>query len=196
MPEFVGELLRRYAGNGYTAGMRFKSCALAVFALSSCTGETSDQAAKCAVYQSFYEYWPAGARPQFRFVRQTLELTASEARAPDQFEPGGLIGDPYNLHAEMFVQDTSGYADQLISEPVAVSDCFPEGGPVFIDESEQLSNRSPDIREVWTFSPVALAPDGRHALLFVRVPSSDYYILFERQGSEWVMIGHRVGRLA
>jgi hypothetical protein len=184
--------------------MKFKSCALAVFALWGCNGEGTRQATTCAVYQSFYEYWPVEVRQQFRFARQARSHNTSGQRPVDRFVPG-LFVDPYNLHPPEFVEDTSAYFDQLRSDPGVVSDCFPEGGPIFIeaseDQGELLAAPDQELRSIWTFSPVAIAPDGRHALMQAMdycgiVCGQEYFILFERQGSEWVLVGHRLGMIA
>ena len=105
------------------------------------------------------------------------------------------------MHPPEFAEDTSAYFDQLGSGPGVVSDCFGEDGPMFIEASEDqraLLDANREIHWILTVSPVAVSPDGRHALMEAVfdcgvVCAQQEFILFERQGSDWVLVGHRSG---
>ncbi len=183
--------------------MRFWSFPLAFFVLLGCTDANKREREACAVYQTFYEYWPVEARQQFRVVRQSLPYNTQGQRPVNSFEPG-VFRDPDNMHPPEFVEDTSAYFDQLQSEPSVVSDCFREGGFVFVDESEDLSallDADGEIGWILTLSPVAIASDGRHALMRAMfycgmLCAEEHFILFERQDSEWILKGNRRGMVS
>lgn len=173
--------------------MRFKVSTLAVFALLSCTGEAAREAEECAVYQAFYEYWPVAARPQLRFARQARPHDTAGIPPVVRFEPG-FVADPNNMHPPEFSLETSAYFNQLNSDAVTISDCFPQGGPTFIEESEQQEFwGADDDTLVLVLSPVALAPDGQHALVLTTTAGGEFYLLFERQGPRWVLKGNAAG---
>ena len=174
----------------------------AVFVVLGCAPQTPRQSAACQVYQSFFDKWPAQARPHLRLVRQSLpESALRDELAPNRFAPGLLTAPPpNNIPPGEITNDTSQYFHQLRSRPVAVSDCFSEEGPTFIEASEDkrelLDRADHNISFIWTVSPVAISPDGRHALIFAEYYCGDLcagavYILFERQGSDWALVGHR-----
>jgi hypothetical protein len=187
----------------------FAFVAVAAIALTSCGRQTAAPAApaldhtSCAVYRSFYEQLPVKERNAFR-ARSSPEMLVThriDDVAPIRFERGnGLLAPPGigEPPPEEFAADTSSYWGQVRTKPaVRLSDCFPEEGPRFFEDSENLTEdvRQAGTDKVWRVSPVAISADGRRALILGShwcgslCGGTDYY-LFDRAGSDWVLVGH------
>ena len=68
--------------------MRFWLLALAVLVFPACNGANTRERDTCAIYQSFYEYWPVPARQEIRFVRQARPYNTNGQQPIVSFEPG------------------------------------------------------------------------------------------------------------
>ena len=124
-------------------------------------------------------------------------------QAPARFEQGaGLLAPELDAPPpESFDVDTTSYFDQLTSKPTTdLSSCFPDEGPRFIQQSddalELLEGRDSVILSVWSLSPVAISPDGQHALIAGGMSCGGLcgggaYYLFGRVNGEWTLLGHK-----
>jgi hypothetical protein len=162
---------------------------LSALVLAACTALGNGSAANdpsCAVYKAFYAEFDA---------RPTVFSLPAATPHSGGIAPSVFVRDD----GEVVSMDTSSYVEQLETKPTFnIADCFDAGGTRFFDGAfEALEARYPNRNEylaLWRLSPIAVAPDAQHALMYAEhycgppCGSGEYY-LFEKEGEEWVQIG-------
>lgn len=169
-------------------------------------------ATSCEVYRAFYDQLPDRKAVFFRST--TLSVPPIAGVAPSQFERDTGQSETVELEAidetierpvrEDFELDTTHFSAQLRVAASSLVGCFSDEGPPLHDGSfellylrERLLGRDDDgFVTVWAVSPVALSPDGVHALIYAdhycgALCAGGAFYLLQRRNEAWVVVGDR-----